>query len=154
MKRSTLYGLFGKAFSSLSVVALILVGSSSLMAQEDIEEVTVTGSRIEDANVNSSSQISVVDIEAIDNRGLTRVEDYLNDLPQISPSQSITNSNGASGTASVNLRNLGCGRTLVLMNGRRLAPGTTGGGNCADLNSIPLLLLDRVEVLTGGATSV
>ena len=62
MKRSTLYGLFGKAFSSLSVVALILVGSSSLMAQEDIEEVTVTGSRIEDANVNSSSQISVVDI--------------------------------------------------------------------------------------------
>ena len=78
MKRSTLYGLFGKAFSSLSVVALILVGSSSLMAQEDIEEVTVTGSRIEDANVNSSSQISVVDIEAIDNRGLTRVEDYLN----------------------------------------------------------------------------
>ncbi len=154
MKRSTLYGLFGKAFSSLSVVALILVGSSSLMAQEDIEEVTVTGSRIEDANVNSSSQISVVEIEAIDNRGLTRVEDYLNDLPQISPGQSITNSNGASGTASVNLRNLGCGRTLVLMNGRRLAPGTTGGGNCADLNSIPLLLLDRVEVLTGGATSV
>ena len=154
MKRSTLYGLFGKAFSSLSVVALILVGSSSLMAQEDIEEVTVTGSRIDDVNVNSSSQISVVEIEAIENRGLTRVEDYLNDLPQISPSQSITNSNGASGTASVNLRNLGCGRTLVLMNGRRLAPGTTGGGNCADLNSIPLLLLDRVEVLTGGATSV
>ena len=154
MKRSTLYGLFGKAFSSLSVVALILVGSSSLMAQEDIEEVTVTGSRIDDVNVNSSSQISVVEIEAIENRGLTRVEDYLNDLPQISPSQSITNSNGASGTASVNLRNLGCGRTLVLMNGRRLAPGTTGGGNCADLNSIPLLLLDKVEVLTGGATSV
>ena len=154
MKRSTFYGLFGKAFSSLSVVALILVGSSSLMAQEDIEEVTVTGSRIDDVNVNSSSQISVVEIEAIENRGLTRVEDYLNDLPQISPSQSITNSNGASGTASVNLRNLGCGRTLVLMNGRRLAPGTTGGGNCADLNSIPLLLLDRVEVLTGGATSV
>ena len=154
MNRSTFYGLFGKAFSSLSVVALILVGSSSLMAQEDIEEVTVTGSRIDDVNVNSSSQISVVEIEAIENRGLTRVEDYLNDLPQISPSQSITNSNGASGTASVNLRNLGCGRTLVLMNGRRLAPGTTGGGNCADLNSIPLLLLDRVEVLTGGATSV
>ncbi len=154
MKRDTLYGLFGKAFSSLFVVTLILVGSSSLMAQEDIEEVTVTGSRIDDVNVNSSSQISVVEIEAIENRGLTRVEDYLNDLPQISPSQSITNSNGASGTASVNLRNLGCGRTLVLMNGRRLAPGTTGGGNCADLNSIPLLLLDRVEVLTGGATSV
>ena len=62
--------------------------------------------------------------------------------------------NGASGTATVNVRNLGCARTLVLINGQRLAPGTTGGGNCADLNSIPTLLLERVEVLTGGASSV
>ena len=75
-------------------------------------------------------------------------------MPQISPGQSITNSNGASGAATVNLRNLGCGRTLVLLNGRRMPPGTTSGGNCADLNTIPTLLLDRVEVLTGGASSI
>jgi len=152
MNKSKFYRFF-----TASIMTLVFIAAPSLMAQDessDVEEITVTGSRIQDVNVTSSSHISVVDIEAIDNRGLTRVEDYLNDLPQISPSQSITNSNGASGTASVNLRNLGCGRTLVLMNGRRLAPGTTGGGNCADLNSIPLLLLDKVEVLTGGATSV
>ena len=120
----------------------------------DVEEVVVTGSRIVDPNIISSSHISVIDGDAIKNRGITRVEDYLNDMPQISPGQSITNANGASGTATANLRNMGCGRTLVLLNGRRLAPGTTGGGNCADLNSIPSLLLERVEVLTGGASSV
>ena len=127
------------------------------LAQDDevrIEEVVVTGSRIRDANVVSSSQITTIQVEDISDRGITRVEDYLNDLPQISPGQAITASNGASGTATVNLRNLGCARTLVLLNGQRMAPGTTGGGNCADLNAIPSLLLERVEVLTGGASSV
>ena len=121
---------------------------------QEIEEVVVTGTRLRDPNVISSSQITTVQIEDISDRGITRVEDYLNDLPQISPGQAITASNGSSGTATVNVRNLGCARTLVLINGQRLAPGTTGGGNCADLNSIPTLLLERVEVLTGGASSV
>ncbi|MDE0004980.1 MAG: TonB-dependent receptor plug domain-containing protein, partial [Rhodospirillaceae bacterium] len=106
---------------------------------QEIEEVVVTGTRLRDPNVISSSQITTVQIEDISDRGITRVEDYLNDLPQISPGQAITASNGSSGTATVNVRNLGCERTLVLINGQRLAPGTTGGGNCADLNSIPTL---------------
>ena len=121
---------------------------------QEIEEIVVTGTRLRDPNVISSSQITTVEIEDISDRGITRVEDYLNDLPQISPGQAITASNGSTGTATVNVRNLGCERTLVLINGQRLAPGTTGGGNCADLNSIPTLLLERVEVLTGGASSV
>ena len=121
---------------------------------QQIEEVVVTGTRLRDPNVISSSQITTVQVEDISDRGITRVEDYLNDLPQISPGQAITASNGSTGTATVNVRNLGCERTLVLLNGQRLAPGTTGGGNCADLNAIPTLLLERVEVLTGGASSV
>ena len=121
---------------------------------QEIEEVVVTGTRLRDPNVISSSQITTVRIEDISDRGITRVEDYLNDLPQISPGQAITASNGSSGTATVNVRNLGCARTLVLINGQRLAPGTTNGDNCADLNAIPTLLLERVEVLTGGASSV
>ena len=121
---------------------------------QEIEEVVVTGTRLRDPNVISSSQITTVEIEDISDRGITRVEDYLNDLPQISPGQAITASNGSSGTATVNVRNLGCARTLVLINGQRLAPGTTNGDNCADLNAIPTLLLERVEVLTGGASSV
>ena len=134
------------------------VGMQTALAQDEqaveIEELVVTGTRIRDPNVVSSSQITTVQAEDIADRGITRVEDYLNDLPQVSPGQAITASNGASGTATVNVRNLGCARTLVLINGQRLAPGTTGGGNCADLNSIPTLLLERVEVLTGGASSV
>ena len=134
------------------------VGMQTALAQDEqaveIEELVVTGTRIRDPNVISSSQITTVQAEDIADRGITRVEDYLNDLPQVSPGQAITASNGASGTATVNVRNLGCARTLVLINGQRLAPGTTGGGNCADLNSIPTLLLERVEVLTGGASSV
>lgn len=145
-----------------SIAAATLFASSETLAAEAEDEaaagveevVVVTGTRIRDRNVFSSSQITTVDIEDIADRGITRVEDYLNDLPQVSPGQAITLSNGSSGTASVNLRNLGCARTLVLLNGQRLAPGTTGGGNCADLNSIPTLLLERVEVLTGGASSL
>ena len=139
-------------------LAMVPGAMQSALAQgpqaQEIEEVVVTGTRLRDPNVISSSQITTVQIEDISDRGITRVEDYLNDLPQISPGQAITASNGSSGTATVNVRNLGCARTLVLINGQRLAPGTTGGGNCADLNSIPTLLLERVEVLTGGASSV
>ena len=147
MKINKLTLLFGLAFSFLFI-------PFSALAQDDAEEVVVTGTRIADPNVTSSSQITSIDGEELLVRGITRVEDYLNDLPQISPGQSITNANGANGTATANLRNLGCSRTLVLMNGRRMVSGTTGGGNCADLNTVPTLLLDKVEVLTGGASSV
>ena len=147
MKINKLTLLFGLVFSFAAI-------PFSALAQDDVEEVVVTGTRIADPNVTSSSQSTSIDGEELLVRGITRVEDYLNDLPQISPGQSITNSNGASGTATANLRNLGCSRTLVLMNGRRMVSGTTGGGNCADLNTVPTLLLDKVEVLTGGASSV
>ena len=147
MKINKLTLLFGLVFSFAAI-------PFSALAQDDVEEVVVTGTRIADPNVTSSSQITSIDGEELLVRGITRVEDYLNDLPQISPGQSITNSNGASGTATANLRNLGCSRTLVLMNGRRMVSGTTGGGNCADLNTVPTLLFDKVEVLTGGASSV
>jgi outer membrane receptor protein involved in Fe transport len=136
---------------SLSLVGLTAFAQDS---ESGLEEVLVTGSRIVDSNVFSASQIATVSGEDIEQRGITRVEDYLNDLPQISPGQSVTNSNGASGTATVNLRNLGCSRTLVLLNGKRMPPGTAGGSSCADLNAVPSLLIERVEVLTGGASSV
>ena len=133
-------------------------GAETALAQgqetQQLEEVIVTGSRIRNPNVISSSQITTIQSEDISDRGITRVEDYLNDLPQIAPGQAITASNGSNGRATVNLRGLGCSRTLVLINGQRMAPGGTNGGNCADLNAVPSLLVERVEVLTGGASSV
>ncbi len=142
------------AMAGLPAVAYAQAEQAAQSEQSAVEEVVVTGSRIRDRNVYSSSQITTVSIEDIADRGITRVEDYLNDLPQVSPGQAITASNGATGAATVNLRNLGAERTLVLLNGKRLAPGTTNGDNAADLNSVPSLLLQRVEVLTGGASSV
>ena len=145
----------------LSGALLLMTGpavTQTALAQgqeaQELEEVVITGSRIRNPNVISSSQITTIQAEDISDRGITRVEDYLNDLPQIAPGQAITASNGSNGRATVNLRGLGCSRTLVLINGQRMAPGGTNGGNCADLNAVPSLLVERVEVLTGGASSV
>jgi outer membrane receptor protein involved in Fe transport len=88
-------------------------------------------------------------------QGVTRIEDMLNRLPQVAASQNANVANGSSGTATVDLRNLGVARTLVLLNGRRLPAGSPrqNGNLAADLNQIPSKLIDRVEVLTGGASA-
>ena len=72
-------------------------------------------------------------------------------LPQINPSNSNFHSNKATGTASVSLRGLGGTRTLILMNGKRLSPGTPMNGTAEqDLSQIPFSLIKQVDVLTGG----
>jgi outer membrane receptor for ferrienterochelin and colicin len=77
----------------------------------------------------------------------------INSLPQSFAAQGSNISNGSTGTASVNLRGLGSSRTLVLVNGRRLQPGDPRSP-VADINFIPASLVKRVDVLTGGASSV
>jgi len=116
------------------------------------EEVIVTGSRIARPNVESASPVTVVGSEEVARSGTTRVEDLVNSLPQVTPGQTAFVSNGATGTATVNLRNLGTARTLVLVNGRGLQPGDPFLP-VADLNQIPASLIKRIEVLTGGASA-
>ena len=86
-------------------------------------------------------------------QGTSNVEEVLNRLPQVNPSEGEFVSAGAMGIATVDLRGLGALRTLVLVNGRRLMPGDPRF-SVADLNSIPAPLIQRVEVLTGGAAAV
>ena len=118
-------------------------------------DIVVTGSRIASPNLTSASPITVVNSQEIRLQGATRVEDVLNSLPQTFASQSSSVSNGSNGTATANLRNLGDQRTLVLVNGRRLMPGDPNStSSAADLNVIPSTLIKRVDVLTGGASSV
>ena len=111
------------------IASLVMVPLSFAQetADENVEEVVVTGTRITNPNIVSTSQVQVVTAEDIDNRGAVRIEDVLNDLPQLSPGQIGQTANGANGTATANLRNLGCERTLVLLNGKRMAPGTATG---------------------------
>jgi iron complex outermembrane receptor protein len=120
---------------------------------DEVEEVVVTGSRIPQANLVTTSPVTQVTGEDIDVQGVTRVEDLITQLPQAFASQNSTVVNGASGTATVSLRNLGSSRTLVLIDGRRMGYGSPLD-DAADLNQIPGQLVDRVEVLTGGASAV
>jgi iron complex outermembrane receptor protein len=119
-----------------------------------LEEVVVTGSRITSPNLTAISPITSVDAGYISATNLTRTEDILNNLPMVFAGQNSTVSNGSDGTASVNLRGLGPNRTLVLVNGRRLGPGSGSGTNVSDINEVPAALIERVDILTGGASSV
>jgi len=123
-------------------------------ASDSMDEVVVTGSRIVAPNLQSISPITAIGAEELNIAGKTRIEDVLNQLPQAFAAQGSNISNASDGTASVDLRGLGSQRTLVLVNGKRMMPGDPDGGSAADLNQIPLSLVKRVDVLTGGASSV
>ena len=127
--------------------------AQSQPGSDQLEEVVVTGSRIPQANLVTTSPVTQVTGEDIKVAGVTRVEDLVTQLPQAFTSQNSTVSNGASGTATVSLRNLGSDRTLVLIDGRRMGYGSPAD-TAADLNQIPGQLVERVEVLTGGASAV
>ena len=120
-----------------------------------MEEIVVTGSRIAVPQLESVSPVTVVQSEAILNKGSTNIVDLLNTLPQVTPDQSSSLAQGSSGVANIDLRGLGPQRTLVLINGRRLMPGdpTTIGPTAADLNNIPPSLVSHIEVLTGSASA-
>lgn len=116
----------------------------------EIEEVIVTGSLIARRDAIAESPILTVDQGALLESGYTTIEQYLNTLPQVTPSFSSQSNNPSNGgRAVINLRGLGSGRNLVLMDGRR-AMGSTSGGT-VDINTIPSALIDRVEIITGGA---
>jgi iron complex outermembrane recepter protein len=123
-------------------------------SESTLTEVVVTGSRIAVPNQTSISPVTFVSSAEIQQSGVTRVEDLLNQLPQVFADQNSNVSNGSDGTASVNLRGLNAKRTLVLVNGQRLGPGDPLSGAQADINMIPVEMIDSIEVLTGGASSV
>jgi iron complex outermembrane receptor protein len=121
---------------------------------EQLQEVVVTGSRIAVPNQTSISPVTFVSATDIQQTGVTRVEDLLNQLPQVFADQNSNVSNATDGTASVNLRGLAAKRTLVLVNGNRLGPGDPLTAGQSDINMIPVEMIDSIEVLTGGASSV
>ncbi len=153
--------LLSLAVSSALGLTASLMATGVAVAQEDqdenaedlLEEVIVTGSRIATVDgFGRTSPVTVVGMDEIESTGLTRVEDILNSLPQVETAQTSFISNGSTGTASIDLRGLGSNRTLVLLNGRRLQPGGVYA-NAVDVNQIPSAMIERVEVLTGGASA-
>jgi len=140
--------------SGVSIVAAAAAALTGTPAQaQDDEAIVVTGSRIPQPNLVTTSPVTQVTSEDITTQGVTRIEDMTNQLPQVFAAQNSTVSNGATGTAQVNLRGLGAARTLVLIDGRRMGYGSPNSVP-SDLNQIPGALVERVEVLTGGASAV
>ncbi|RME62101.1 MAG: TonB-dependent receptor, partial [Alphaproteobacteria bacterium] len=121
-------------------------------AADGSEEIVVTGSRIPRADLAAASPLTVVEEAQVRFSGNLNIERLLNELPQAMPAATTTSNNPGTGTATVDLRGLGEARTLVLVNGRRHVPTTLDG--IVDINQIPAPLVERVEIVTGGASAV
>ena len=142
-----------------TIVGAIAATSGTAVAQAQTEETTevsevvVTGSRIRVRDTTGTSPIVTVGAEQLEEIGSASIETYLNSLPQLSPSLTKTNNNPSSGgQAYLDLRQLGASRSLTLVNGRRLVPGS--GTGAVDISILPSGLMDRVEIITGGASAV
>lgn len=120
--------------------------------QDGIHEIIVTGSRIARPDLTAISPIAIIDAEAIRLSNATTVDELLRRSPQFTPAIGSNTNNGNDGSATVDLRNLGEQRTLVLVNGRRFVPYDYQG--VVDVSMIPTSLIERVEVITGGASAV
>jgi outer membrane receptor for ferrienterochelin and colicin len=119
------------------------------VAASEGQAIIVTGSRIARPDLVSSSPVAVVTSENIKLAGSAGVEEFLRDIPQAVAAWGSSTNNGNEGAATVDLRNLGEERTLVLVDGKRFVPYDANG--VVDLNMIPSALVERVEVVTGGA---
>jgi len=135
------------------IVLLIFLNSLIIYSQEIQEEIVVTGSFTKE--IQASNPIFTSSIGDIKKRGTFRVEDYLSSLPIVNPGNSALHSNFSTGTSTVSIRGLGGDRSLVLIDGKRLPSGSPLDGNAAqDLNQVPFALIKKVEILTGGKSTI
>lgn len=127
----------------------------ALAASDVGEEITVTGTRIARSGYSAPVPLTVVGPEQIATSGYTNVDDVLRQTPSITAGIGAANATGNedAGTAFVNLRGLGTNRSLTLVNGRRRVSGSRTS-SAVDLNTIPTAMIERVEVITGGASAV
>lgn len=161
-----------RALGSAGATALFLTASlaaGTAMAQDEqaeselLEQVTVTGTRIVRDGYEAPTPVSVLGMEQLGEMATTNLADSVNRLPALAGSVSSHNMSGnvSSGTAGVNnldLRGLGATRTLVLLDGKRIVgatlAGTNSNGAAVDINAIPSALVQRVEIVTGGASAL
>jgi iron complex outermembrane receptor protein len=153
--KNTRISNFKYAAAPLAIgLALLSTPSFAQDAADEEEpgaEIVVTGSLIQNPNVVSTSPVTVVGADEISLRQSNTAEQILRELPGVTPNLGGNVNNGQVGSARVDLRNLGANRNIVLLDGQRLVPSSFFGA--VDLNNIPLALVDRVDVLTGGAST-
>lgn len=158
--RSRLFGTTVLAGAvALAAPAFAQTAPSSQTEPEavEIEEIIVTGSRIARPNLEQPAPVSTITRESIEDAGTVNLGDILAELPGMSRANTVrgnANSGGTTvGLSNANLRGLGASRTLTLVNGKRHVGGSAGS-TAVDLNSIPSALVERYEVVTGGASAI
>lgn len=135
--------------------SLCVTGAASAQQSEGgattLDRIEVTGSRIRSVDAETSQPVLVIDRATIEKQGLTSVAEVLQRVSSNGAALNRTFNNGGDGSAEVSLRNLGSARTLVLVDGRRWVSTLSGS---VDLNTIPAAIIERVEVLKDGASSI
>jgi iron complex outermembrane receptor protein len=137
------------------VVALIAGAATSVTAQAqeatNLDRISVTGSRIKSTDIETSQPVLSLTRADIEKQGVTSVADILQRVAANGAALNRTFNNGGDGSAGISLRNLGSDRTLVLVNGRRW---TTGLDGSVDLNTIPTAMIERIDILKDGASTI
>ncbi|MRX28243.1 TonB-dependent siderophore receptor [Kangiella sp. HZ709] len=141
--------LFGGLAASFATTAPVAFAAEE--GDEEANVVTTTGSRIRGVDLAEANPVQVVTKEDIERTGSQSIGDILQDIPAAGSALNTTFNNGGNGSTTVDLRNLGSNRLLVLVNGRRWTPGL---GGSVDLNNIPVSIIERVEILKDGASAV
>lgn len=137
----------------LAAATLVMPAVSSAQQDDALEEVVVTGSRLGRSDLDSTLPITTLSEEDLETAGYQTVEDFLQSIPSVgSADAGSTVNNGNPGYATASLRGLGPNRTLILVNGRRIASAADNG--IVDLNVIPSAMIERIEVLRDGASTI
>ena len=140
---------------ALAATSVTSVQAFAEEGAEDVERIAVTGSRINRTDVETASPVTVISSDFIAKSGYTSVQEILSTQPAAAGmSLGSTSNNGSGGSATVNLRGMGTQRTLVLMNGRRMVSSGTGANSSVDLNTIPVSMIQTIEILKDGASAV
>ncbi len=147
---------------SLPVLAVMLLQATGEIQPEPEpapappvnEQLFVTGTRIQTPNRTSASPVETVRKEDFTLTGVPNVEQTLNQLPQLVPGFTNTSNNPGTGAATLDLRGMGSVRTMILVNGRRWIANDAGQIPEIDVNTIPAALIERVDIVTGGASAV
>ncbi len=148
--------LLASAASASLLAAPTVIHAQTATEAADVGEIVVTGSRIRRDTFSSPSPLSVVTAETIRESGQISIGDLLLEQPNINPATNSQNSSGTlflAGQVRADIRGLGPTRTLVLMDGRRL-PFSDASSPAVDLNTIPSLMIEKIETIAGGASAV
>jgi iron complex outermembrane receptor protein len=125
---------------------------SEQAAKEEI--ITVTGSTIERKTLTTPAPVTILNRDDLDATGRSTVGDILQLMPEQSNAANAQVNNSGEGSTRISIRGLGANRTLTLVNGRRFVNGGSGANNSVDINSIPLAMIERVEILKDGASAI